>query len=126
MRLGAIAAFLIGLAVPLAVSAQIIPTIVPDCNGPNCTVCHLVTLAQNLINAGIYISVFMSAIFFAYAGWLYLASGMENIGDKNRAKNIFKNVAVGLVIILGAWLIVDTIVSRLIEGAYLPWTALCQ
>ncbi len=119
-------AFLLPLLLPLLASAQLIKTIVPDCNGPNCSVCHLVELVQNIISTGIYVSIFMSAIFFAYAGWLYVSSGIDNIGDIGKAKSIFWNVTIGLVIILAAWLIVDTIVRGLVKGEYLPWTALCK
>ena len=127
MRVAALlAAFLVSCAVPLIAAAQLIPTIVPDCNGPNCSVCDLVKLAQNIINAGIYISIFMSAVFFAYAGWLYVSSGFDDVGSVTKAKSIFKNVAIGLIVILGAWLIVDTLVSNLVEKDYLPWTSLCR
>lgn len=117
-------AFFLALLLPAISAAQVIPTIVPQCTGPNCTMCDLVQLAQNIINAGIYISIFMSALFFAYAGWLLVAG--ETIGDRNKAKSIFKNVTIGLIIILGAWLLVDTVVKGLVSGEYLPWTALCQ
>ena len=120
------AAFLASCAVPALVAAQLIPTIVPECNGPNCSVCDLVKLAQNIINAGIYISIFMSALFFAYAGWLYVSSGFDDVGSVTKAKSIFKNVAIGLIVILGAWLIVDTIVRGLVQSEYLPWTSLCR
>ena len=121
-----LSALLLPLLLPTLAAAQLLKTIVPDCNGPNCTVCHLVELAQNIISTGIYVSIFMSALFFAYAGWLYVSSGIDNVGDLNKAKSIFWNVMIGLVIILSAWLIVDTIVRGLVKGEYLPWTALCQ
>jgi hypothetical protein len=120
-----ILAFALALLVPIVASAQIIPTIVP-CSGTNCSLCNLVQLAQNIINAGIYISIFLSAVFFAYAGWLYVSSGFEKVGDINQAKSIFWNVTIGLVIILAAWLVVDTIVRGLVEEKYLPWAALCR
>lgn len=120
-----ILAFLTALAFPVLAAAQVIPTIVP-CSGVNCSLCDLVQLAQNIINAGIYISIFLSAVFFAYAGWLYVSSGFEKVGDIAKAKSIFWNVTIGLVIILAAWLVVDTVVRGLVQGEYLPWTALCR
>jgi len=123
-------AFLIALSIPIIASAQLIPQIVPKgCTGPDCTLCHLVELAQNIINGGIYISIFLSAVFFAYAGWNYVSANFPGGGGESSityAKNIFWNVTIGLVIILSAWLIVDTVVRGLVQGEYLPWAALCR
>lgn len=114
--------------IPLLASAQI-PTIV-TCNGalpgnglPACGVCDLAKLAQNVLNAGIYIAVFLSALLFAYAGFLYLTN--EAIGQQQRAKSMFQDVVFGLVIILGAWLVVDTLMKTLVGGQYLPWNRIC-
>ena len=113
------------LGVPLIAAAQVIPTIVPQsCSGVDCTICDLVTLAQNLLNAGIYIAVFFSAIMFCYAGWQYATAAGGPV--KQSAKETITNVAFGLIIILSAWLIVDTIMRTLMGSeSYLPWNNLC-
>ena len=100
---------------------QIVPV---GCDGVNCTICHLGELAQNILNAGIVLSVFLSALLFAYAGWLYLTN--EAIGQQQKAKDTFKNVVIGLVIILAAWLIVDTLMKMTLGGDYLPWNNVCK
>ena len=110
--------------VPTIASAASFPVngIVP-CDGPNCTVCSLATLAQNILNIGIYLAVFLSAVLFAWAGWKYLTAGGDT-GEVASAKKIFWNVAIGLIIILGAWLVVDTLVHTLTNiGA---WNSLCS
>lgn len=113
---------------PSAVFAQI-PTIVP-CTGATgakpCTFCHIAELAQNTINAGIYIAVFMSAFLFAYAGWEYITAGGD-AGKADKARKIFWTVGVGLVLILAAWLIVDVIMKMFVsEGALFgPWNDVC-
>src|SRR3989344_5387860 len=72
--------FIVFIAVPSAVLAQqnILPgQIVPaTCNEPGgCkSICDIATVAQNILNTGIYIAVFLSAVLFAWAGWLYLTS----------------------------------------------------
>lgn len=125
-----IAAVAIALTPALA-SAQTIPTIVPDnCRGAdaakNCGFCDIGELAQNTINAGIYIAVFLSALLFAWAGWLYMTAGGEP-GKASQARQIFWNVGVGLAIILAAWLIVDLIMKMLIseEALFGPWNEIC-
>lgn len=61
----------------------------------------------------------ISAIMFAYAGFLLLTSGGE-AAKKTKAKNIFTNVAMGLIIAVLAWLIINTILSILgYDGAWI-------
>ena len=110
---------------PLLVSAQIIPTIVP-CNGLDCNICHLTQLAQNLLNAAIYLAVFLAAFLFAYAGFLYVTN--EAIGQQQKAKGLFKDVVIGLILILGAWVFVDTLMKVLMgtaAGNVGPWNSVC-
>lgn len=74
----------------------------------NCDFGSLIQLANNIINFIITISVSASAIMFAYAGFLYMSS-QGNSGQVEKAHSIFKNVALGLVFVLGAWLIVKAV-----------------
>jgi hypothetical protein len=110
------------LAFAAGLPTQIVPT---DCTGAGgCqSVCDIATLAQNLLNAGIFIAVFLCAILFAWAGWKYLTAG-GNPGEINAAKSIFLNVAVGLIIILAAWLLVDTLIHVLTTIG--PWNSVCN
>ncbi len=128
MRVRSAVAFLSTSAVvllPLLINAQtILPKKLVPCDGLNCTVCSLATLAQNILNAGIFLSVFLSAILFAYAGWLYLTN--EAIGQQQKAKDTFKNVVIGLVIILAAWLVVDTLMKMMLKGDFGPWNNVCS
>ena len=124
-KTGAFLASLAIVAAPFALQAASMPSqIVPtSCNGPDCTICDLATLAQNVINTGIFIAVFLSAILFAYAGWLYISN--EAISGVDRAKKIFLDVVLGLVLILGAWLLVDTLLRVMLKASFLPWNKLC-
>jgi hypothetical protein len=117
-------ALILLLISPTLAFAQI-PTIVP-CSGTDCTFCHIGQLAQNVLNAGIYIAVFLSAILFAYAGWKYITAGGDP-GKAGESKKIFWNVGVGLVLILVAWLIVDLIMKMLVSETALfgPWNQVC-
>ena len=121
--------FIIAPSVVLAASNSLPGAIVPkECNDPGgCqSICQLEILAQNVLNTGIYIAVFLSAILFAWAGWLYL-TGVAG-SDLSRAKSIFTNVAVGLVIILIGWLVVDTLMKTLTgsSSTFGPWNKICE
>lgn len=120
-------AFSLLVALPIA-HAQGIPTqIVPKgCTGVNCNCDHLVELAQNILGTGIYIAVILSAVLFAWAGFKYLTTAYS-AEQKNQAKEVLKNVVIGLVIILASWLIVDTLIKELLGKATDSgvWGAIC-
>ncbi|MGM0482454.1 MAG: hypothetical protein ACQEP6_01135 [Patescibacteria group bacterium] len=97
---------------PITASAQ---GLVP-CDGPDCGFGDLVQLASNLIDFMVLVSLPLAAIAFAWAGFLYLSSGGSQ--DKiKRAHGIFFKVAIGLIIVLGAYLIVNLIVEGLTGDA---------
>ncbi|MFA6515009.1 MAG: hypothetical protein WCT42_01960 [Candidatus Paceibacterota bacterium] len=52
------------------------------------------------------------ALILVYVGWLYL-SDMGSSENINKAKKIFKNVIIGYLIALAAWLIVKTLLATL-------------
>src|SRR3989338_6365872 len=92
-----------------------------------CTVCDIAKTAQNVPNTAIYIAVFMSSILFAYAGFIYITN-IANHGEITKAKNIFANVIIGLVIILASWLVIDTLMKTLVnndESRFGPWNRVC-
>ena len=92
---------------------QIVPK---ECNDPRtCGCAQLVQLAQNILNTGIYIAVVLSAILFAWAGFKYLNAGSS--GAQTEAKTLLWNVTIGLVLILVAWGIVDTIIKTIAPGS---------
>jgi len=131
VRMAVLLTIVFFVAPSIALAAAALPgQIVPEkCNtqiGGCESICDLATVAQNVLNTGIYIAVFLSAALFAWAGWLYLTSVAGN--EISRAKEIFVNVAVGLVIILAGWLVVDTLMRTLVGngGSFGPWNKICE
>lgn len=53
------------------------------------------------------------ALMFAYAGFILVTAGGESSEAKSKAKGIFTNAAVGLMLVAGAWLIIKTILTTL-------------
>lgn len=70
-------------------------------------------LINNVINFLLFkIATPLAALTFAIAGWMYLTAA----GDSGKIKNaheLFKNVAIGFIIALAAWLIVNAILTGL-------------
>jgi hypothetical protein len=113
----------IALVLPGGVFAQDTGGLVP-CSGDDCDFCSLAQLGQRIINLAIFLAVFLSAILFAWAGWNYLTN-FGDTGKVAKAHEVFRNVAVGFIIILAAWLIIDTLMKTLLGGHFGPWNEVC-
>jgi hypothetical protein len=124
LAFGTVALLVLLLTLPLFAFGASLPGKIVPCDGPKCTVCHLADLANNVLNAGIYIAVFLSAVLFAWAGWKYLTS-VGSPGAHEKAKEILVNVLVGLLVILGGWLVIDTIM-RTLTTKNKTWNQICN
>lgn len=86
-----------------------------------CQLCDLVKLADNLIRFAVAFSVIVATLMFAYAGFLYFTAAASEANIK-KAHGIFGKVFGGLVIVLIAWLVVNLIMSTLVnEGTWGLW-----
>lgn len=90
--------------------------LVPCDTTTNPTACGwdtLMTLINNVVSFILFkLAIPIAAIMFAYAGFLLITSGGE-VSKRDKAKKIFLNVAIGLIIAATAWLIVNTILTTL-------------
>jgi hypothetical protein len=55
----------------------------------------------------------IAAIMFFYAGFLMVTAGGEAAGARTKAKSIFTNVVIGLILAMAAWLIIRMVLSIL-------------
>lgn len=101
---------------------SVINKLVP-CGGPNdpggatgCQACKLASLGQNIINFLVGISIPLAAVMFAYAGFIYFTSSV--IDKIEKAKKIFTSVLIGFAIVIGGYLIVETILHALLNESY--------
>ncbi|MCR4330772.1 MAG: hypothetical protein NUV49_02740 [Patescibacteria group bacterium] len=108
--------YVLVIAVPLNVSAQLVP-----CDGSRDNPCNfdtLIGLIKNLMDFAIIIAPFLAAIAFAFAGFYYFTSAGDP-GKVETAHDIFRNTAIGLIIILAAWFVVKAILVGLgVEGDF--------
>jgi hypothetical protein len=113
----------------IAMAAGMVSIVPSDCNqsGGCQSICDLAQLAQNVLNDGIYLAVFLSAVLFAWAGFKHMTAGGD-MGQIKEANKVFSAVLIGLIIILSAWLIVSTLMSVIAGGGptpTMPWNQLC-
>ena len=87
---------------------------VPDCGTQgNCGYQDLLKMVNNIIKWIIMISVPVAAGVFAWAGFIYMTTGIAD--QKSYAKGMLWKVFWGFVAILSAWIIVNTITNTLLS-----------
>jgi len=109
-------------AIPAAQAAGLVP-----CNGTDCKVCHLFQLITNITE------FLFKQIALPLAGLMFLVGGIMMIsagGVESRYKNgkeILVNTLIGLVIVLAAFAIVNTIIMFFGNGTIANgWWQVCQ
>jgi len=84
-----------------------------ECSGPDCGTCEVIRLANGLIMWLIGFVFLLFALLLMRAGVKLVTSG-GNPSALQSAKDSFINALIGLIIILAAWLIVDTLMRALV------------
>jgi hypothetical protein len=85
-----------------------------EANPAPCDFNALMALVNTVIHFILfYMAIPIAAIMSAYAGFLMVTAGGEAAGARTKAKSIFTNALIGLVIACAAWLIIKLILSIL-------------
>jgi hypothetical protein len=107
------------LVIPLtAMGAGLVPC--GGTNEPECKLSHLIGLGNNVIEFLIYIAALIAVILLAIAGFKLVIS-QGNASAMEQAKSSIWNVFVGFLIILLAYLVVQTILFVLTGGGFERW-----
>jgi hypothetical protein len=102
----------------LASAAGLVP-----CGGrgePECGLEHLIGLGNNIITFLIGLATLVAVILLAIGGFKLVIS-QGNPGAMEDAKKRIWNVLIGFLIILLAWLVVETILTLLTGGGFERW-----
>jgi len=80
---------------------------------------------QNTVNFAITLGMIIAILYIVYSGFLFVMSA-GNPSSREAAKTRITNVVIGLVVMLGAWLVIDFVMKRLYgeSGLYGPWNAI--
>lgn len=112
--------FIILLIIPVIVLAK---GLVP-CGGAGenpCDLCSLITLTNTVINF-LVIKMIMpvGVVAMITSGIMILFAGGDP-GKITQGRNILKYAVIGMIIAFAAWLIVDFILGKLLDGDYKVW-----
>jgi hypothetical protein len=97
------------------------------CSGVGCSACDFVVMANTITKWLIGISFIFFAVLCVIAGTKMITSG-GNPSALTDAKKSLTNAFIGLIIIMAAWLAVDTLLRGLLKGnngqieGYGPWS----
>lgn len=104
------------LVIPAISFAQTWEGLVPcgKAGKPACEFNDIMGLIDGIIKFVLYkLVVPIAAIMFAYAGFLMVTGGGEAASARTRAKSIFTDALIGLIIAMAAFLIIKLILSIL-------------
>ncbi len=79
-----------------------------------CQMCHFVQLGQRILEWFILVSASIIAVMFAWGGFEWVMSG-GNTGKIQKGKDKMINALIGFLIILGAYLVVNTIMVTFVD-----------
>lgn len=83
-----------------------------------CNFENLMTFVNTLVSFLLYLSTLIATVLFVYAGATYIFAAGDS-GKISKAHGIFTSTAIGLIVTFGAWLIVETILTKLgVKGAF--------
>lgn len=101
----------------------------PDCTCPGTAAdygCVMQTV-QNGMNLAISISFIIAILYLVLVGFTFVLSA-GSPGAREQAKKRFMNVIIGIVVVMGAWLLVDFVMKQLYgtSGQWGPWNAILE
>lgn len=113
------------LLLPFVAEAQFGPIIPEACRACPCGFAGVLAIIQNVVNFLIALSIMVATIIMVWAGGLYILSA-TNPESRSTANKMLINAAVGLLIVLSAWLIVDFVMKTLYknESEFGPWNSI--
>ena len=105
---------LVFLVLPFSVQAEDLGMIPCGSAEKPCTFCDLLVLFQNIMNWGLSMLFVFALAGIIISGIVYMVSAGDP-GLMEKAKGYFKICVIGILIVLGAWLLVNTVL--LLMGA---------
>lgn len=89
-----------------------LPELVPPCRDSvcGCDIVDLMELIQNVLTWSVYLATLLLVLLLVYVGFLYVTNP-TNPSNRTKAKGVAMSAVIGFVLVLGAFLIVNTIMN---------------
>jgi type IV secretory pathway VirB2 component (pilin) len=93
----------------------------PDCAGATCTWCNFVQFGQGIINFLMQNIAFPLAVLFIIYGGIMMMINSGNPSKLQESRGIIWAAVIGLAILLGSWVILNTFFNLMTGGINWPW-----
>lgn len=94
------------------------------CSGPDCTFCSLIQMVDKIIDWVVAFAVILAILILVYTGFKMVYS-QGNSNEWAKAKEQLINIFIGMLLIVAAWTLVDTLMKLLVDDKittqYGPW-----
>ena len=84
----------------------------------DCNFEFFIKLIKNVLNAFVYLSLLATVLVISYAGYNFLTQG-DNPGVRSSSKKMLGSSLIGLAWVIGAWFIINTLLSFIIKDAFI-------
>jgi hypothetical protein len=89
--------------------------------GKECQFCDLITLVENVINFALYnIAIPLVVIMVVWGGLTIMTAG-DSADKVAKGRKIIQSAIIGVFIALGAWMIINMVLSAIGGGSFKPW-----
>jgi len=108
-----------------AISAQAANPLVPcgpgSNNGKGCQFCDLIKLVENVIDFALYnIAIPLVVVFIVWGGLTIMTAG-DSTEKVSQGRKMIQSAIIGVFIALGAWMIINMVLSAIGGGSFVPW-----
>lgn len=93
----------------------------PDCAGATCTWCDFIQFGQGIINFLMQDIAFPLAVLFIIYGGIMMMINSGNPSKLQESRGIILSAVIGLAILLGSWVILNTFFNLMTGGMNWPW-----
>lgn len=92
-------------------------TILPECiESGNCSLCDILKTFANFADFMISVVGSVALLFFLYGGYVWISSAGNHERIK-RGKNILVSTIVGIILVMGAWQIINFTISAFVSSS---------
>ncbi|MDP3052779.1 MAG: hypothetical protein Q8N22_02385 [bacterium] len=93
----------------------------PECSGTSCTWCDFLQFGQKIINFLTQDIAFPLAVAFIIFGGIMMIINSGNPSKLKESQGIIFSAIIGIVIMLSAWVILNTFLNLMTGGLNWPW-----
>ncbi|MEK7553644.1 MAG: hypothetical protein AAB504_03125 [Patescibacteria group bacterium] len=102
-------------------AAGLVPCGPESHDGKGCQFCDLIILVGKVINFALYdIAIPLVVVFIVWGGLTIMTAG-DSTEKVSQGRKMIQSAIIGVFIALGAWMIINMVLSAIGGGEFVPW-----